>query len=62
MVTDFGRSHRASPGDEDTCQGRQSSETLAALMKSKCRASFNLITARVLRGGGVLCVVTELFI
>lgn len=31
----------ASPGDEDTRQGRQSTETLVALIKSKHQSSFN---------------------
>lgn len=29
-------------GDEDTCQDRQSTETLVALIKSKRQSSFNL--------------------
>lgn len=52
------QSPRVSPGDEDSCQGRQSTETLVALIKSKRRASFNLIKLRV---WGALCVVPELF-
>lgn len=60
MVTGFSRMcGLASLGDEDSCQGRQSTETLVALIKSKCQASFNLITLRV---WGVLCVIPELFI
>lgn len=51
------RSPRVSPGDEDSCQGRQSTETLVALIKSKHRASFNLIKLRV---WGAFCVVPEL--
>lgn len=55
-------SHNVSSGDEDDCQGRQSTETLVSLIKSKRWSSFNLITLRV--GGGVKggFVVPELFI
>lgn len=45
MVTGFSwicGLNRALPGDEDTCQGRQSTETLVVLIKSKCQSPFNL--------------------
>lgn len=54
-------SQNASSGDEDGCQGRQSTETLVSLIKFKRWSSFNLITLRV-GGEGWLCVVPELFI